>query len=130
MRLQAFSSLTTCELHLCPCRAARRYSCTVASGQPLHSVATLLPGPAAGESIDDSGRHWRSSPSVEPLTWSEVAIGMMVGLRGIGDAPPIPGQPTRGRAELEARLLQLGQQTWMPQVPGLALAVRGSALLR
>ena len=58
---------------------------------------------------------------MEPLTWSEVAIGMMVGLRGIGDAPPIPRQPTRGRAELEARLLQLGQQTWMPQVPGLAL---------
>ena len=80
------------------------YSCLVADGRPLKAVAELLPGPEAGSSVDKHRRHWLASPAVEALTWSEVAIGMMVGLRGVGHTPPNPQRPIHGRAELEARL--------------------------
>ena len=98
------------------------FSCSLDDGTPLSEA--LLPGPSgAGATTDSAGRRWLSAPARPPLEWSDVAVGMMVGLShgALGASPPDPAKAPRNRPQLEARLLQLGREGWMAHTPGLGL---------
>ena len=98
------------------------FSCSLDDGTPLSEA--LLPGPSgAGATTDSAGRRWLAAPARPPLEWSDVAVGMMVGLShgALGASPPDPAKAPRSRPQLEARLLQLGREGWMAHTPGLGL---------
>ena len=98
------------------------FTCSTDDGRPLSEA--LLPGPSEpGATTDPAGRRWLSAPIKPPLEWSDVAVGMMVGLGhgAFGASPPDPAKAPRSRPQLEARLLQLGREGWMAHTPGLGL---------